>query len=444
MKRAVFVCVILSNFLCVQAAPSDSVVWVQQQSGVHVSLWSVMFVDTLHGWACGDTGTLLRTSDGGQHWQKATTLTIRRSINSVFFLDPATGWLVTDTAQIYKSTDSGATWSLQFSTPRAYFGDCVFFDDSTGFAAGSDMNGANMYNEGILYKTTNGGTTWTLAKSYLITVWSISSLVFADRKHGWALGDYDLLKTTDGGLSWQTPVAFSSITDSAFVKTSGYINRICFEDTVSGFGIGRYGHVIRTRDGGTSWTLVYKTSLWLEGIAFADRAHGFMVGQNGAVFSSADSGAGWSVGYPRAERGSVDPWFRNVAFKNLNNGWIVGDSGIIMKGSLYAPSTGVSLISQGARTQDAPKISVDARGAQGAQGAHSSVVVTYAVAEPGAVRIDLCDMQGRAVLNMSAGHRTAGTFSESCLLNQSIRSGMYYVTVRGRNQFSCAKTAIIR
>jgi photosystem II stability/assembly factor-like uncharacterized protein len=93
---------------------------------------------------------------------------------------------------------------LQFFPARASFGDCLFFDDSTGFASGSDMNGANMYNEGILYKTVNGGATWTLAKSYLISIWSISSLAFADRKHGWALGDYDLLTTTDGGLSWQT------------------------------------------------------------------------------------------------------------------------------------------------------------------------------------------------------------------------------------------------
>ncbi len=435
MKVIVLVCALLSGVLSAYAAPSDSLVWVQQQSGVHLSLWSVMFADTVHGWVCGDTGTLLRTSDGGGHWQKATTLATRRSVNAVFFADPAVGWLVTDTAQIYKSVDSGATWMLQFFPARASFGDCLFFDDSTGFASGSDMNGANMYNEGILYKTVNGGATWTLAKSYLISIWSISSLAFADRKHGWALGDYDLLTTTDGGLSWQTPVAFSAITDSAFVKTSGYINRIVFQDTLSGFGIGRYGHVIRTRNGGTSWTLVYKTSLWTEGISFADPAHGFIVGQNCVVLASADSGATWDPGYPRPVRGVETPWFRDVVFKNLNNGWIVGDSGIIMKGSLYKPSTGIAPAALSGETPDVMKISANAR---------STITIVFAVHAPGTVRIDVCDMRGRTVLNLAAGFRNAGTYAETYSLKGPVRSGMYYVTASGRNQCSTAKTAIVR
>jgi photosystem II stability/assembly factor-like uncharacterized protein len=434
MKRICFVSIILLQFLLAHAAPPDSMVWVQQQSGIHTTLWSVMFVDTMRGWACGDAGALVRTSDGGQHWQKSTAFT-SRSINSVCFINPAVGWLVTDTAQVYKSTDSGATWSLQFSRPRAFFSDCLFFDDSTGFAAGSDMNGANMYNEGILYKTVNGGTTWTLAKSYLISIWSISSLAFPDRKHGWALGDYDLLKTTDGGFSWHTPVVLSAITDSAYIKTSGYINRIIFEDTLNGFGIGRNGHVIRTRNGGTSWTLVYKTSQWPEGISFADPAHAFIVGQNCVVMTSADSGASWEVGYPRPARGVVTPWFRDVVFKNLNNGWIVGDSGIIMKGSLYKLSTGVVEIRQSSMTRELLKISANS---------HSTITIFLAVNVPGTVHIDLRDLQGRTIANLASGPRSAGAYLETYSLTQSIHSGMYYVTVRGKKQFSCAKTAIVR
>jgi photosystem II stability/assembly factor-like uncharacterized protein len=434
MKRIPFFCAIFLNFLSVYAAPSDSVIWTQQQSGVKVTLWQVKFADTLHGWACGDAGTMLRTADGGSHWQKAAAFT-SRSISSICFTSRAVGWAVTDTAQIYKSTDSGATWTLQFSKQRAYFDDCLFFDDSTGFAAGSDMNGANMYNEGILYKTVNGGTTWTLAKSYLITIWSISSLAFPDRRHGWALGDYDLLKSTDGGLSWQTPVAFSAITDSEYVKTGGYINRICFKDTLNGFGIGRNGHIIRTRDGGASWKMVTNKLPWLEGISFADPAHGVIVGERGAVLTSVDSGASWNLRYPRHQPFLDAPWFRDVAFLNVNNGWVVGDSGIIMKGKFYQPSTGVAPPKHSGESIDRLKISA---------GIRQALTVTFSLREPGAVRLELHDLQGRTIMTLSSGRRGAGTYSETLPVDRSIPGGTYFVTLHGNSLSACAKTVLFR
>jgi photosystem II stability/assembly factor-like uncharacterized protein len=434
MKRTLFIFALVMNFLTVHAASSDSVVWVQQQSGVQVTLWQVKFADTLHGWACGDAGTLLRTADGGSHWQKAAAFT-SRSVNSICFTSRAVGWAVTDTAQIYKSTDSGATWTLQFSTPRADFGDCLFFDDSTGFAAGSDMNGANMYNEGILYKTVNGGTSWTLAKSYLITIWSISSLAFPDRRHGWALGDYDLLKTTDGGLSWQTPVAFSAITDSEYVKTSGYINRICFEDTLNGFGIGRNGHIIRTRDGGASWTVVTSTAPWPEGISFADREHGVVVGERGAVLTSSDSGSFWNLRYPRQLPFGDAPWFRDVVFLDVNNGWLVGDSGIVMKGRFFMPSTAVSPSEHSGATHDLLRISA---------GTRQAITVVFTLREPGAVSLELHDLRGRKVMTLAEGGRNAGVFSETYAIGRSVPCGTYCVTLRGNSLSACAKTVLFR
>ena len=118
--------VFLLYSLPTQAGPTDSIIFVQQPSGVTVTLWSVMFADTLHGWACGDNGNLVRTSDGGQHWQKVAAFSTR-SLDAVYFVNPATGWLVTDTAQIYKSTDSGATWSQQFFLGGPFFRTACFW-----------------------------------------------------------------------------------------------------------------------------------------------------------------------------------------------------------------------------------------------------------------------------------------------------------------------------
>jgi photosystem II stability/assembly factor-like uncharacterized protein len=434
VKTVLLICAVLLNLSPAHAAPSDSVVWIQQQSGVHTALWSVMFTDTLHGWATGDAGALVRTSDGGAHWQKAAAFT-SRSIYSVYFINPAVGWLTTDTAQIYQSIDSGASWSLKFFAPRSSFGSCIFLDDSTGLASGSAMNGANMYNEGTIYKTVNSATAWTLSQSYMITVWNVGSFSFPDRSHGWATGAEYLLKTSNGALSWQTPMAFSAITDSQFVKTSGYINTVYFEDTLNGFGIGRNGHIVRTRDGGTSWKLVARISEWPEAIAFADPGHGVIVGEGGAVLTSADSGTTWNLRYPRRQSGLIIPWFRNVVFLTMNNGWLVGDSGIIMKGRFYVLSTVVSLSKHSPGPKVLLKISINNS---------QALTVNFSLQETGPVSIDLIDVRGRTVASFTAGLRSSGTFSETFSINRTVPYGAYFVTLRGKNQSAYAKMVVVR
>jgi len=434
MKRMITACVFLAGITVVCAAQSDSVAWVPQQSGVHVTLWQVRFSDTLHGWACGDAGTLLRTSDGGQHWQKSTAFTAR-TIDAVSFINNATGWLVTDTAQVYKSTDSGATWTLQYFPPRTSFSDCLFFDDSTGFVSGSDMNGANMYNEGVLYKTVNGGSAWTLAQSYMITVWDIASLCFPDKRHGWATGADYLLRTTDSARTWQAPVSFYSITDSAFIKTAGYVNRIVFLDTLRGFGIGRNGHIIRTRDGGASWSLVEKISEWPEGISFADPQRGVIVGQGGAVLTSADSGAGWDLRYPRPQAGAVTVWFRDVVFLDKDHGWLAGDSGVIMRGRFYTPSTAAARRGPDGRPMDGISARVAPPG---------MLTVSFTVREAGPGEIDLCDLRGRAAALLWKGRCQRGAFAVTVPVGSAVRPGGYVVMLRQQCNISYEKAVIVR
>jgi len=68
------------------------------------------------------------------------------------------------------------------------------------------------HSQGHLYQTTNGGQSWTLLKR---TGWTSVQLNFLDAKTGWAVACSDawscyqddarhaLVKTTDGGQSWQ-------------------------------------------------------------------------------------------------------------------------------------------------------------------------------------------------------------------------------------------------
>ncbi|HPG72878.1 MAG TPA: hypothetical protein PLM49_01200 [Bacteroidales bacterium] len=73
----------------------------------------------------------------------------------------------------------------------------VYMGNDTAFAAGGIKN-----IKGLIYMTTDGGNTWV--KRYSNEKASINDLVFYNDKYGFACGDSMLLlKTIDGGLTWQ-------------------------------------------------------------------------------------------------------------------------------------------------------------------------------------------------------------------------------------------------
>jgi photosystem II stability/assembly factor-like uncharacterized protein len=56
-------------------------------------LLDVKFVDALEGWAVGDEGTILHTTDGGRRWQNERSPTTH-ALERIFFTDRTHGWAV--------------------------------------------------------------------------------------------------------------------------------------------------------------------------------------------------------------------------------------------------------------------------------------------------------------------------------------------------------------
>jgi photosystem II stability/assembly factor-like uncharacterized protein len=67
---------------------------------------SVSFADSLHGWAVGGGGTILRTTDGGLTWTKLRS-GVSGSLHGVRFVSPTRGWIVGDDAAILSTTTGG-------------------------------------------------------------------------------------------------------------------------------------------------------------------------------------------------------------------------------------------------------------------------------------------------------------------------------------------------
>ncbi len=246
--------------------------WAGQTSGTGYDLTGVVFTDAQTGWATGQSfteygdyssGVILHTTDGGQDWTTqyasifdASTGHDGTAFSAVAFADARHGWAVGETqgsdssynqTVIMHTTDGGATWTqqLDFSPPFASNSDNATLSSiactnaAHAVAVGYDENRAE------IWRTTNGGRTWTRVGKKLWPLYSsvsLSDVVFADATHGWAVGDGTVIKTSDGGVTW---------TKQAVGPTNG-LNAVSFASRKHGWVAGAGADILTTTTGGNA------------------------------------------------------------------------------------------------------------------------------------------------------------------------------------------------
>jgi len=140
--------------------------WTEQTSGVTTSLASLSAVTDNIAWACGASGRVVRTTDGGTTWTPVTNPSALL-LNNIFGIDATTA-LTTDYAatgtKVFRTTDGGTTWTQVFSQATAVaFIDAIWMTSATnGFMMGDPVGG-----RWSLWKTTNGGANWDSTGLYL-------------------------------------------------------------------------------------------------------------------------------------------------------------------------------------------------------------------------------------------------------------------------------------
>ncbi|MBI2061036.1 MAG: hypothetical protein HYT87_14815 [Nitrospirae bacterium] len=141
-----------------------------------------------------------------------------------------------------------------------------------------------------------------------------------DATTGYAVGPSNaILKTTDGGTTW--------------TQTSGtgfYLYGIHFPvDTTTGYAVGVGGTILKTTNGGATWTAQTSgTSSNLSAVHFpVDVTTGYAVGGNGTILKTTNGGANWV-----AQTSGTTNWLYTVHFPvDATTGYAVGDSGKILK-----------------------------------------------------------------------------------------------------------------
>ena len=140
--------------------------WVMQDSGTTAGLRGIYSVDGKVAWASGTGGAVLKTVDGGEHWQKCTvpdsdkdgaTLDFRgvQAWDAMTAIVMASG--PGEKSRLYRTTDGCNKWKLLLkNTDKGGFWDALHFHGNNGWLLGDPVNGAFS-----LFITDDGGQHWT-------------------------------------------------------------------------------------------------------------------------------------------------------------------------------------------------------------------------------------------------------------------------------------------
>jgi len=235
------------------------------------------FVDAQNGWLMAHLGAgmnhdyiaIYRTTDGGNTWTRVVdpdknNLTMSFSKNGLHFANSTRGWVtgstngVYDDLFLYQTDDGGDTWTqLVLPSPN---GDAAFFTTMGNVCNSSPVMifgstallpiACNNYNtsekSGWLFTSADGGNTWSSASMPSVVY---GSYAFINAQTGWLIGEKQIYRTTNGGVSWIGPKVVSWDGVPYFLNaTTGWV--AAYNDDRSEYAL------VRTLDGGQNWQII--------------------------------------------------------------------------------------------------------------------------------------------------------------------------------------------
>ncbi|MCL6105891.1 MAG: YCF48-related protein [Actinobacteria bacterium] len=209
-----------------------------------------------------------------------------------------------------------------------------FINASTGWAAGIG---------GTILKTTDGGSTWQAENSG--TSYNLFSIDFTDASNGWAAGEDTLnaslpgviLHTSDGGYTWVSQPYPAS-------QPAG-MSGISFANSSDGAAVGQASGytAFYTTNGGATWNAGTGLDGTANSVQMVDANTGFAVAggnNNGMIYNTADGGRSWTSCSSCTASQITGTDIRSVFFVDSNHGFAAGTYSNGTKGRLLETTDG--------------------------------------------------------------------------------------------------------
>src|SRR5262249_54643241 len=161
---------------------------------------------------------ILTTRDAGSTWTREASNTIF-NLNAVWFTDQDSGWAVGNSGMAVHTTNGGASGTALPYPPSAHPKGGFFVDPPPGRACAP--TGWAVGNAGAILRTVNGGASWTKQNP---TPSPLYAVAFAGPRNGWAVGDNGvILGTTDRGVTWTTEPSVTAQSLRGVVRRSEFV-----------------------------------------------------------------------------------------------------------------------------------------------------------------------------------------------------------------------------
>jgi len=313
------------------------------------------FINASTGWAAGDKGALIKTTNGGSNWTSQYVNT-SLNINEVHFPDSLFGFCGSG-SDLFTTTTSGQTWTIKYRFPNLVISALYMIDRDSGVIALTNGSGSSK-----VYKTINKGALWNLILNS--TAGDVSDIHILPSGNGILAGSNGLaMKTTDYGNSW-TSLSLGSSDDvvdvsmptnndiflaaanAIYISSNGGTSFSSIANPGQGNGVSLlsldfgnnlkgvagcgFGNVYSTIDGGINWT-PYTSNVWfnVNAVYANSGANYFIGGSEGSIEKTANTGSTWTDLSSRLSE------FPLNAIKTVNSttGYAVGVAGSILKTS---------------------------------------------------------------------------------------------------------------
>jgi len=306
--------------------------WTKQTSPVKADLYDVAFANLKFGYAVGATGTVLKTTNGGNTWVKVTAPD-SADIISVAVVDTSLVIVTTNaafgSANIYESANQGKSWHKTLTDLRPFY------------ATAPSAN--NLYSASSkIYNSKNFGKDWQSQKP-LNSTSTYTQINFSDNNNGIVAGNIsgiltysaDFVRTVNGkdwysGDAFSFPNAngfssFSAVTaDSVYMFTNFY-NRFTPGDSsqlilLTGFHLQKVSQL---------WVFYSKILInsiqdVINDCKFFSGGVAYAVSKAGIIYNSSNNYA-----FKKEYNGEVA--LHAIYMLDKKNGFAVGDGGLILK-----------------------------------------------------------------------------------------------------------------
>lgn len=277
-------------------------------------------------------GAVFKTQDGGISWNSIYVNNFDVKPKAVSFASPTQGAVVGD-GGFYLNTTSTVATNRTFLPLKAVGGTAQKI-----FAVGGRFKffdtGAHPDSKAVTVTSATAGN-WTKAEtgSGSGTGYTLSQVKFKNSLFGWRVGYFTLSTTHDGGNTWQSllapgpPASFNYSIERAYF--TGDTTGFCLVRTVDDNSAA--GLVAFTGTTYTSPQIPYKdsgdpTNTGMLDLQFITDKVGFITTSNGKLIKTTDGGTSWSVYLVQAHAR-----LRRCFFVTAQIGWVVGENGLIMK-----------------------------------------------------------------------------------------------------------------